>query len=369
MADIGKKILRHCIILLGLILSEASFAQSNVIANFDGNISGTKTFQDSSGNIVQDVAVAKNWFFDFFGDFSSGGSPAASTRMAMPEAGYYDALIAGNKFNQQVIRSENLPSQDIVRSFFWNAQTGKVSNFVILTNMIIGAVAIVWIVLAGISMVFSGGDTETFSKNRQKIIWIGVGLFIVSAAEILAFQIFNPQYNLIGNATQTELFYKKAMQLKLFIQYLAAGGILFSLVRTGYYFVLQPDMGETIEKEKQFVKFFILGVGFIILAEVIVRGVVFMNINGADAIGGSAGEGNIVNAIQASIELAGIINYLLTFIAGAAVFMIVLSSIYYVFSFGDEDRASNAKKMIIGSLVALILAFSSYTVMRFLIVP
>jgi heme/copper-type cytochrome/quinol oxidase subunit 2 len=292
-----------------------------------------------------------------------------STRLVMPETGHYDALIAGNKFNQQVLASGNLGSQDIFRSFFWNAQTGKVSNFVIILNVILGAAAIMFIVVAGIRMVFGIGDAETFAKNRQKIIWIGFGLFIISAAEILAFQIFNPQYNLLGNATQTELFYKKAMQLKLFLQYLAAGGVLFSLVRTGYYFVLQPDLEETVEKEKQFVKFFIIGVGFIILAEVIIRGIVFMNLNGAGAPGGSAGEGSMASAVQASIELAGIVNYLLTFIAGAAVFMIVLASVYYVFSFGDEDRANSAKKMIIGSVVALIIAFSSYTIMRFVIVP
>lgn len=331
---------------------------------FQMPLTSASAYEEAKSSLVQEAP----WILDLL-DLSSGGSSTNSTKLAMPQAGHYDSLIAGNKFNQQIQNSQNRSSQDIIRSFFWDAETGKVSKIVIILNVILGTVAIGFIVLSGTMMIFSVGDSDTFAKNRQKIIWIGFGLFIISAAEILAFQIFNPQYNLLGNATQTELFYKKAMQLKMFLQYLAAAGVLFSLVRTGYYFVLQPDMEETVDKEKEFVKFFIIGVGFIILAEVIIRGVIFMNIHGAGAAGGSAGEGNFVNAIQASIEIAGIVNYMLTFIVGAAVFMIVLGSAYYIFSFGDEDRASNAKKIIIGAIVALVIAFSAYSIMRFLITP
>lgn len=50
---------------------------------------------------------------------------------------------------------------------------------------VIGAIALIIIILSSIQMVLSGGEPEKVSRARQSIIYAAVGLAIVASAEII----------------------------------------------------------------------------------------------------------------------------------------------------------------------------------------
>ena len=50
---------------------------------------------------------------------------------------------------------------------------------------IIGAVAVVIIIIAGISLITSNGDPEAVTKARQTILFASIGLIIAVSAEII----------------------------------------------------------------------------------------------------------------------------------------------------------------------------------------
>ena len=66
-------------------------------------------------------------------------------------------------------------------------------------------------------------------------------------------------------------------------------------------------------------------------------------------------------------EVAGIVNFTLSFVAILAMAMLVLASLYYIISFGDEDQTTRAKRMIKTSILGVIISSASYVLVRFLI--
>ena len=100
---------------------------------------------------------------------------------------------------------------------------------------------------------------------------------------------------------------------------------------------------------------FVLGVLFILSAEIIIR--IASNYDGVDT------------TLNIAIgEVGSIINLILTFLAGASGFMLVLASLYYVTNFGNEEQTGRAKKIIIGCISGLVIAFSSFVLSQFLII-
>ncbi len=66
-------------------------------------------------------------------------------------------------------------------------------------------------------------------------------------------------------------------------------------------------------------------------------------------------------------EVAGLVNYMLSFIAIIATIMLIFSSLYYIISFGDEEQMGRAKRILYSNILGVVIAFSAYTIARFLI--
>lgn len=230
------------------------------------------------------------------------------------------------------------------------------SGIIPLINYILAAIALVWLSILGGKFVLSGGEEENLSKYKQQFGWIILGLLIISAAEYLAFSMLDPvTTGALNNDDGINNFIEIIRNVIVFLKYLVGGVALLAGVRSGFALIIGGDEDEVIQKEKEFVKIFIFAIALIILAESLERWI--------DLSAGGFG----IQADNLVVEIVGITNFILTFIAGAALFMVVLSSLYYIISFGDEETTSRAKKMIIASVVGLVIAYSAYTIVRFLV--
>jgi len=148
-------------------------------------------------------------------------------------------------------------------------------------------------------------------------------------------------------------FKVKVAEIVRYFEYFAGGLMLINALISGYGLIMGGDDDEAVSKEKQFLKSFLMGTAFILLAEVIVRALSFKNIRESSDI-----------VIR---EVAGLVNFSLSFIGIVATAMLVMAGFYYVISFGDDEQMGRAKKMIIASIAGVIISFSAYTIIRFLI--
>lgn len=270
-----------------------------------------------------------------------------STKLELSDTNY-DLIIKNNQI-LSIIKTDENDSVNTIQALF----SGKIITIV---NIIIGAVALIWLFVLGIKFIFSQGKEDEMAKYKEQFGWIVAGLTMISAAEFIGFSVFDPTQNLAENEVMTNNFYTKLMQIKLYFQYFVGGLMLINGIRSGYNLITISDGGEdeSIQKEKTFITSLLFGTVIILLSEVLVTGVFFIN-------------EETVSAAQGIYEISGLINFAISFSAGIATFMMVLASLYYVTSLGDEDRAGRAKKIIISCVVALIILFSAYTFVRFLL--
>lgn len=222
-----------------------------------------------------------------------------------------------------------------------------------IANSVMGTIAILWLMILGVKFTLSQGEDDKLSKYKQQFGWIALGLAVISVAEFIAFSVFDPTTEVLTSGA-ADTFATKARQIKQYFQIIVGAIAVTACVMSGYNLITGGSEDEAIQNEKKFLNSFFFGVGFILMAEVLV-GIVSLQ-------GGAAGSsGRIVS------EIVGIVNFMLTFVAAAAVFMLVLASLYYVINFGNDDQANKAKSIIKNTIIAIVVCLSCYVFIRFFI--
>lgn len=159
---------------------------------------------------------------------------------------------------------------------------------------------------------------------------------------------------LLYSDTVVDSLADKVDQIVDYVKIVITGVMLVYLGLSGYSLITSGDGGEEkLEDEKKFLKTFFLGAALILLAESITR--VFSNRHPQDGI------------FKGTNEILGLINYALTFLGGAAFVMLILASFYFVTSFGNEEQMGRAKKLIMGCVLGIVVAISSYVLVTVVI--
>lgn len=284
----------------------------------------------------------------FVGITSAQGLP-------LPGTGKYDDAINNNivqdKFNGASGSSENR-LVDILKG-----------DFVSALNIFIGALAIIWMAILAAKFISSQGEEEKITSYKKQFGYIILGLFVVSVSEYAAFTLLDPSDDILGGENQ-KFVDELNSRLEIFVTYFKyiAGGIIIIIGGlAGFTMVTAGDQDEKRQAEVKFIKTFILGTMSIVLAEVTVR--VFSLRDPVDATQYTPTQGVEIGIIQ----ITGIIKFVLSFFGGAAFFMIVMSALYFLFSLGQEEQVGRAKRMLIYSVVALLVASSSYALVSYVV--
>ena len=281
----------------------------------------------------------------------------AQSLLPMPVEGAYGGILENNRV------ADIVEEQSQSYNFFESIIYGVFSDENIKSaNVVIGVVAIVYLVVIGTRFILSEGKEEEIQTAQKHFGFVILGLLVISVAQIAGFTLLNPAQNVnpdicVNNNIQ-EVFYAKAMQIKLFIQILIGGIALLSIITSAFRIMSSTGNEEVIGKEKQLLQNFLFATVLILAAEVIVTGVFYMP--------GANREGATNQAVSIGIEqIMGLITALLSIIAAAALIMVILASLYYVISLGDEERAGRAKKLLVANVIAIVIIFSAYTILRF----
>jgi hypothetical protein len=281
----------------------------------------------------------------------------AQSTLPLPVTGAYGGIIENNRV------ADIVEDQALSYNFFESLIYAIFSDENMRSaNVVLGAIAIVYLIVIGARFILSDGKEEEIQTAQKHFGFLILGLLVVSVSQIAGFVIFNPDQavnpDYFVNDNTQQVFYAKAMQIKLFVQILIGGVAMLSIITSAFRIMSSTGNEEVIGKEKQLLQNFLFATVLIILAEVIVTGVFY--------IPGANREGVTNQALSIGIEqIMGLITALLSIMAAAALLMIILASLYYVISLGDEERANRAKRLIIANLVAIVVAFSAYTILRF----
>jgi len=236
---------------------------------------------------------------------------------------------------------------------------------------ILGPVLVLLIAWFGIRLVIAGGNEEKFNTVSQHFLYLLIGTAFVVFAKFLSETFFlysTPRggtavsflssEGLIQNAasrfqTQIEILIK-------FIRYVLTGLAVFFVVKSGSIILFSGDE-ELVTKQKDVFMYGFVGFMLIMVSSALV-GVVF-NLNVAPDVNlGNLFVTQSVNVGGGLSLLGNITNLALAIMGGLFLFMLVAGGVMYAFSAGNEEAGQKATKIITGSIIGLVISFSSYTI-------
>ncbi len=235
-------------------------------------------------------------------------------------------------------------------------------------RIIVGGIALLFIVMAGFSMVISG-DNEENAKTQKKSLTYGlIGLLMISIAGPIAEVFDYREGNFISDpdklVERVNLFDDTTRILITFVKYLLGGLASLMFIRAGAMMVIAGDSEEDVSKEKKSLALGAGGLLMVIVSDLVVRRVFYVAEFNEDA------DKTIVSIDQSEgiQQLVAVTNLMVSFVGPIMLLGIVAGGVLYMTAGGDEERTGLAKKIVMNSIIGVVIIYGAFALVSTVIV-
>jgi hypothetical protein len=240
---------------------------------------------------------------------------------------------------------------------------------------LLGAVAVTLIVYAGLRMIVAQGNEDTYTTQRQNILYAIIGLALVGmAGEIV--RIFQVSCDVVvpGQACtpggflkdpnaiirQSTLFNQRTQLLMTFIKYTIGSIAVLEIVRSGMRMITMGDQEDKIEMDKKNLMYGILGLLLIIIADSAINNVFFkIDLTRYPGTGGAQAS---VDAVQGVKEIVGFTNVVVSIVSPLAILALIAAGVMYIASAGNEEKQTKAKRMIFVVVIGILIMYAAFAI-------
>lgn len=222
-----------------------------------------------------------------------------------------------------------------------------------LFRYFISGIAIIIIIISSIKLIST--DSEEKAGESKTTLLVGIiGLLVIQLADIMVKKIFfGEQGDAFEDIATAKLYAEEGVsQIRGLIGFVEAflGAVaVFTIVVRGFTLVTSVGDEEAIGKAKTHILYAVGGLIVIGIAELIVRVIVFPD------------NGNALPDVNAGRKLLiQFTNYVSGFVALFSFLALFYGGYQYVVSAGNEEATEKVKKIVIGAIIALVLAFGSF---------
>ncbi len=245
-----------------------------------------------------------------------------------------------------------------------NTAVEKTENFLgpLARNirLILGTVASLYIVIAGITIVISGDNEETVKTQRTGIVYAVVGLMVISLSGPIAAVFDFRQGNIIESpdtlVARAQLFDQTTQLVLTYIRYLLAGLATLMFVSAGAAMVANPDNEETVSRSKKNMALGAAGLMVVFTADLLIRRIFYV----AEFNDAASRTVVAINQNELLRQMIAFINILVSFVGPIMMLGIVAGGLLYVTSFGNEERQELARKIIQNSVIGVIIIYGAF---------
>lgn len=225
---------------------------------------------------------------------------------------------------------------------------------------IIGALAVIFIIVAGIKLIFGGSEiAEEAQKIQDTIKYILIGLLvIITADEVVTRMIFGFNGEFLTSVETAKLFAKQGSELILgitrFIQALLGVVAVFMIVLSGFRMVADPSSEDQVSKATRHIVWSSVGLVIVGISELVVR--IFFGASGEEI------------DRETGVALIGrIAEFIASFLGTTSVLAFIYSGYLYIASFGNDEGIGTAKKVMIYAIVGILIAAAAFAIVSTLI--
>ncbi len=254
--------------------------------------------------------------------------------------------------------------------------TGMLNEFVngIVKNLklIIGSVAVLFIIVSAIKLIISQGSEDVITKQKNAIMYGIIGLVLIGfgdeLAKVMSVACIPGQTECAdggflkdpGNIiSQAAIFKRETRILITFVKYIIGGIAVFMFVRNGIRLIGLAGSEESVTIDKKNLIYTSLGLLLIILASTVVDKVLYI-VDPSKYT--SAGLAPAINPSLAVQEMVGFTNAAVFIVAPISIFMLIVGAIMYATSGGKEEQMTKAKKLIMLTVVGMVLIYGAFAI-------
>lgn len=265
-----------------------------------------------------------------------------------------------------------------VRSFFFAPSSGwsdgvinafttiafQIKNFFI-------AIAVIFLIIGVIKLLFSSSDEESVKKWKSNIIWTSIGIFVMQVSfSVWNTLILKTDSDQIGSRLGWEFWVNIFSPIVNLLQMLAGFGFLFMAVWAFFVMVTAWGDEEAAKKSKNTILYAIIGFLLIKIPYVIVRS--FYGRPGCENSSGSIISIGTCDIKEVDLtKWIGIVwklfTFFNTFLSVICVILIVYAGWLVLISWGDEEKLKKAKNTILYIVLGFIILVGSHAIFRFFI--
>lgn len=255
--------------------------------------------------------------------------------------------------------------------------TGMLNEFVygLVKNLkyILGAIAVLFIILSAIKLIVAGDNEETVTKQKTAITMGIIGLAIVMMgdefAKVLSVACAPGELDCArggflsdpGNMIQQAALFKQGTRILItFIKYFIGSVAVIMLVRNGIRFIALAGNEESVTLDKKNVAFTSIGLILMIIASTVIDKVLYIvDITRYDS---STGVMPAINPDRGMQELIGITNVVVNFAAPIAILALIAGAVMYATAGGNEEQTERAKRLIILAVGGMVLIYGAFAI-------
>jgi len=273
------------------------------------------------------------------------------------------------QFNENYL--EDIQSQTELPTFDSNThanaiQKPGISNitsaiFFILdfTKYLIGAIAVIILIITGIRLILARKQIDdVWGKQKNRLIYLVTGFVIIMIVEFAVQKAFYGDYGEVLDTTSSAQTAAGEASSQLrgmgsVILMIASSLAVFMLIVAGIRLLTSAGNEEAQTKVKKQITWIILGLFILGVSEFVVLDVIFPE-HGSQ----------IPSADQAKKIVKDFTNFASAFVSITAVLSSIYGGYLYVVAAGNEEQTEKAKKVLIGSVIAIILGLGAFALVN-----
>jgi hypothetical protein len=239
-------------------------------------------------------------------------------------------------------------------------------------KVLIGVVAVFFIIFMGAKLATAGGNEEEVKKATKGLLFSILALAIISLSEeialIVGFFKEDAAYGgkstggLIGSPGQilerVHLFDIQVEVVITFIKYLIGSFAVLMVVINGVKLVVGGGEEENVKKAKNGIIYALAGLLMMYLADIAVNKV-FYKLD-KSIYSGLEGAAPATDLQRGLGELIGITNFVVSFVGPLLLLVILIGGVLYMTAAGEEEKMNKAKRVIISGAIGLIVVYGAF---------
>ncbi|MBT3865396.1 hypothetical protein HOE67_00145 [Candidatus Peregrinibacteria bacterium] len=236
-------------------------------------------------------------------------------------------------------------------------------------KILIGGVAIGFIIFSGTRLVVSGGDEEAIKKGTKGLLFSIAALAIISLSEEVGvlvgfFQGETPTGGIIKSPGEilrrVHIFDRQVEIVMTFIKYLIGSLAVLMIVVNGVKLVVGGGEEENTKKARNGVVYSLLGLVLLVFGSTLINDV-FYKVD-KNVYSGMESVTPTVDLARGVNEIVGITNFIVSYVGPVLLLLLLIGGVLYLTSGGEEENMNRAKRLIIAALIGVVVIYGAFAV-------